>query len=183
MLLPTPPPEEEEGSELETDPRADLVRRLLEYQKYKDAAHQLGDRSVLGRDVFSRGAPAPSVEGPAPLLPVGLFKLLDAFQDALKRAKQSAEHEIDVDRFSISDRISQLADILREKKKVRFDELFSEEQSRSELIVSFLALLEMTRVRMVRLAQDGPLEPITIELSVDDADEDPETAEADETLI
>lgn len=177
MLLPASPEDDEDEDEVEVDPRAELVRRLLEYQKYKLAADQLGDRSILGRDVFSRGAPAPSVDGPAPLAPLGLFKLLDAFQAVLKRAKQSADHQIDVDRFSISDRINELSDILRGRGRVQFEELFSADQSRGDLIVTFLALLEMTRVRLIRLMQAGPLEPISIELAVSDTgDEDPEEA-------
>lgn len=168
MLLPSSPEDDEIEEELEVDPRAELVRRLLEYQKYKNAAEELSDRAILGRDVFTRGAPAPSVEGPAPLAPVGLFKLLDAFQAVLHRAKQIADHQIDVDRFSISDRINQLSDILRDKKKVSFEELFEDSQTRPELIVTFLALLEMTRLRLIRLAQSAPLEPISIELAVDD---------------
>ncbi len=168
MLLPASPEDEDEDEDAEADPRAELVRRLLEYQKYKEAAAQLGDRSILGRDIFSRGAPAPSVDGPAPLAPVGLFKLLDAFQAVLKRAKQGADHQIDVDRFSISDRINELSDILRERRRVQFEELFSDDQSRGDLIVTFLAILEMTRVRLIRLTQLGPLEPISIELAVDD---------------
>lgn len=168
MLLPASPDDEDEEDDIELDPRAELVRRLLEYQKYKEAAEQLGDRSILGRDVFTRGAPAPSVDGPAPLAPVGLFKLLDAFQAVLKRAKQTADHQIDVDRFSISDRINELSDILRERRRVGFEDLFSKDQTRGDLIVTFLALLEMTRVRLIRLMQAGPLEPISIELAVDD---------------
>jgi len=172
MLLPTPPQDQEEELEAELDPRAELVRRLLEYQKYKLAAEQLGERSVLGRDVFVRGLPAPSVDGPAPLAPLGLFKLLDAFQSVLSRAKTTVEHEIDFERFSITDRINQLADVLRTKKKLLFEELFQGQEHRSELIVTFLAILEMTRLRMTRISQDEPLSPIFVELAVSDEDVD-----------
>src|SRR5690606_29864392 len=106
------------------DPRSELVRRLLEYQKYKDAAKNLGDSSVLGRDVFLRGAPAPMVDGPAPLAQVGVFKLFDAFQRLLSRTKQKAEHLIDVDRISISERIIELVDLLRGQGRVPFEQIF-----------------------------------------------------------
>jgi segregation and condensation protein A len=172
MLLPASPDDEDEEDDIELDPRAELVRRLLEYQKYKQAAEQLGDRSILGRDIFTRGAPAPSIDGPAALAPVGLFKLLDAFQAVLKRVKQTADHQIDVDRFSISDRINELSDILRVRHRVDFEELFSRDQTRGDLIVTFLALLEMTRIRLIRLTQTGPLEPISIELAVSEGLED-----------
>jgi len=171
MLLPASPEDEDEDEDIELDPRAELVRRLLEYQKYKQAAEQLGDRTILGRDIFTRGAPAPSVDGPAALAPVGLFKLLDAFQAVLKRVKQSADHQIDVDRFSISDRINELSDILRVRHRVDFEELFSRDQTRGDLIVTFLALLEMTRIRLIRLTQTGPLAPISIELAVSDGED------------
>ena len=171
MLLPASPDDEDEDEDIELDPRAELVRRLLEYQKYKQAAEQLGDRTILGRDIFTRGAPAPSIDGPAALAPVGLFKLLDAFQAVLKRVKQTADHQIDVDRFSISDRINELSDILRVRHRVHFEELFSKDQTRGDLIVTFLALLEMTRIRLIRLTQTGPLEPISIELAVSDGED------------
>jgi segregation and condensation protein A len=170
MLLPTPPQDQEEEAEAEADPRAELVRRLLEYQKYKDAAEQLGGRSVLGRDVFVRGLPAPNVDGPTPFAPVSLFKLLDAFQSVLQRAKTTVEHTIDLDRFSISDRINEISELLRGRERCLFEELFEGQRSRSELVVTFLALLEMTRLRLIRLHQEGPLEPIYIELAVSEAD-------------
>jgi segregation and condensation protein A len=169
MLLPVPPADQEDEDELGLDPRAELVRRLLEYQKYKRAAEQLGGGDVLGRDVFVRGLPAPAVEGPAPLAGLSLFKLLDAFQSVLSRATTKIDHQIDLERFSITDRINQLVDLLQLHKKLSFEQLFEGATSRGDLIVTFLALLEMTRLRMTRLEQDGPLEEIRIELSLVDA--------------
>jgi segregation and condensation protein A len=182
MLLPTPPTDQDEdGQESDLDPRAELVRRLLEYQKYKLAAEQLSGGSVLGRDVFLRGLPAPSVEGPAPIAGLSLFKLLDAFQAVLSRAKTTVEHQIDFERFSITDRINELSDILRDRPRIAFEELFADQRSRGELILTFLALLEMTRLRLTRLFQEGPLEPITVELSVseEDGSEDRDTLVSD----
>jgi segregation and condensation protein A len=169
MLLPVPPADQEDDDELGLDPRAELVRRLLEYQKYKQAAEQLGGGDVLGRDVFVRGLPAPSVEGPAPLAGISLFKLLDAFQSVLSRANTKIDHQIDLERFSITDRINQLVDLLQLHKKLPFEQLFEGASSRADLIVTFLALLEMTRLRMTRLEQAAPLEPILVELALVDA--------------
>jgi segregation and condensation protein A len=169
MLLPVPPADQEDDDELGLDPRAELVRRLLEYQKYKQAAEQLGGGDVLGRDVFVRGLPAPSVEGPAPLAGVSLFKLLDAFQSVLSRANTKIDHQIDLERFSITDRINQLVDLLQLHKKLPFEQLFEGASSRADMIVTFLALLEMTRLRMTRLEQAAPLEPILVELALVDA--------------
>ncbi len=168
MLLPKPPVDQDDESAEELDPRGELVRRLLEYQKYKHAAEKLGASPVLGRDVFVRGAPAPSIDGPSPLAQVSVFKLFDAFQRLLSKVKQTAEHLIDVDRISISERIIQLTDLLRGRGPVPFSELFDENTTRPDLIVSFLAVLEMTRLRMMVVVQEGPLAPIQIELTITD---------------
>jgi segregation and condensation protein A len=166
-LLPAPPPDQDQAQE-EEDPRMELVRRLLEYQKYKLAAEQLGSRAVLGRDVFARGTKEAAEEGPAPLAPIGLFKLLDAFEEVLKRVQQTKDHEIDFEQISITERISQLSDILRARPAVAFDDLFVGVKTRADVIVTFLALLEMTRLRLTRIFQESPYSPINIELSVRD---------------
>jgi segregation and condensation protein A len=168
MLLPVQPSDQEDEEDEGLDPRAELVRRLLEYQKYKLAAEQLGGGDVLGRDVFVRGLPAPALEGPAPLAGLSLFKLLDAFQGVLSRTKVKVDHQIDLERFSITDRINQLVDLLQRNKRCTFEQLFEGASSRVDLIITFLALLEMTRLRMTRLEQEAPLEPITIELALVD---------------
>jgi segregation and condensation protein A len=166
MLLPTPPADQEDAEEEQEDPRAELVRRLLEYQKYKLAAEQLGGRSVFGRDVFGRGSSETADEGPAPLASMSLFKLIDAFEAILKRVEQHQGHQIDFERISITDRINQLSDILRERPLVSFDELFSTDRTRADVIVTFLALLEMTRLKMTRITQESPYAAIYIELAV-----------------
>src|SRR5882757_3936324 len=174
MLLPVVPSDQEDEADVELDPRAELVRRLLEYQKYKYAAEQLSGNPVLGRDVFLRGLPAPSVEGAAPLAGLSLFKLLDAFQGVLSRAKTTVDHQIDFERFSITDRINELSDLLKSSGKVLFEQLFGGHRGRADLIVTFLAILEMTRPRLTRVEQEGPLAPIFIELAVvEDGDASP----------
>ena len=180
MLLPNAPSEEaDESSDADDlDPRAELVRRLLEYQKYKLAAEQLGDRPVLGRDVFTRGSSDEVASGQPGLEAVSMFRLLDAFQGVLERTQKTREHHIDFERFSITERISELVDRLRVDKRLVFHEIFAPDASRAELIITFLAILEMTRLRLTRLIQDGPLAPIYIELLVSDEDADA----PDETL-
>jgi segregation and condensation protein A len=176
MLLPNPPEDEPDEStdESEMDPRAELVRRLLEYQKYKLAAEQLSARPLLGRDVFPRGSSDEVASGQPALETVSMFKLLDAFQAVLERTHQTKEHQIDFERFSITERISELSDLLAVKKRLVFHEIFVERFSRAELIMTFLAILEMTRLRMIQLSQDGPLAPIYIELRVaEDTTPDP----------
>jgi len=185
QLLPAVPDDQEVEQEPEIDPRAELVRRLLEYQKYKHAAEQLSSAPVLGRDVFAHGVPGLEAHGPARIAGLSLFRLLDAFQLVLSRAKATVEHQIDFERFSITDRINQLSEILRARKRVAFIELFEDQSSRADLIITFLALLEMTRLRLTRLFQDDALGPIEIELSVleeeggaEPSAEDDDTADA-----
>ena len=170
MLLPAVPEDQEEDPEADVDPRAELVRRLLEYQKYKHVAEDLSERVVLGRDAFLRGVPAPDAEGPAPIAGLSLFKLLDAFQSVLARVKATVDHEIDVERFSITDRINQLSELLTRRRRIPFIELFEGQTTRSDLITTFLALLEMTRLRLTLLFQDDPLGPIEVELAVNESE-------------
>ena len=181
QLLPAVPDDQEVDQEPEIDPRAELVRRLLEYQKYKHAAEQLASAPVLGRDVFTHGVPGLEAHGPARIGGLSLFRLLDAFQVVLSRAKATVDHQIDLERFSITDRINQLSEVLRDKKRIGFIELFEGASTRSDLIITFLALLEMTRLRLTRLFQDDPLGPIEIELSVQDDDRAPDSLTDDES--
>ncbi len=175
MLLPAPPPgqEDEEDPEDEMDPREALIRRLLEYQKYKDAGQQLAARGVAGRDVFLRGAPVEEAvrQGPAPLAELPLFALVDAFQKVLERSKVKLSHDIVADRISLSDRITELSDLLQVRKRIQFDEMFEGLASKADLVITFLALLEMTKLRMTRLRQSEPLGPLYIELAAAPGDD------------
>jgi segregation and condensation protein A len=163
------PPEtagpEDELDEDGIDPRAELIRRLLEYQKYKQAGADLSDRGTLGRDVFLRGTPAPEAEGPAPLAPPPVWSLLDAFAKVLARAKVDLDHEVSFERLSITERIQELCDRLAGRASCRFDELFEGQRTRFDLVITFLALLEMTRLKMTRVYQADALAEIFIELS------------------
>ena len=171
MLLPAPPPgqEDEATVEDEGDPREALIRRLLEYQKYKHAGEQLAARGVAGRDVFGRGMPIEEVEaqGLPPLAEVPMFALVEAFQRVLDKSKVKLSHDIVADRISLSDRIGELSDLLSVRRRLRFDELFESLSSKFELVMTFLALLEMTRLRMTRLFQSEPLGPLHIELAAE----------------
>jgi segregation and condensation protein A len=158
---------DEDGLGEGVDPREELIRRLLEYQKYKQAAAELNERGALGRDVFTRSAPPLEDQGPAPLAPVEIWSLLDAFAKVLARAKVKIEHEISFDKLSITERIQQLCDQLAEKRRCTFEELFDARATRIDLVITFLALLEMTRLKLTRLYQVDPLAPIHIELTGD----------------
>jgi len=170
-LLPAPPPGQEDDAMTleEMDPREALIRRLLEYQKYKQAGEALAARGIAGRDVFARGSKLEEAasEGLPPLADVPLFSLVEAFQRVLSRAKVKIAHDVVADRITITDRIHQLYDKLSASRRAQFDELFDmgEGVTRFDLVVTFLALLEMTRLRMMRLYQVEPLGPLHVELN------------------
>lgn len=178
-LLPTPPPDQGDDCldlEDEIDPREALIRRLLEYQKYKEAGDNLARRGVAGRDVFLRGMPAESVAGGAaplggeggqvaPLAEVPLFALVDAFQRVLKRRKLEMPHDVLADRISLTDRIGELSDILTRRGRMTFEELLDGATTKFDLIITFLALLEMTRLRLTRLLQSAPLAELYVEIA------------------
>ncbi len=169
MLLPAPPPgqEDDTGLEEEIDPREALIRRLLEYQKYKDAGARLAARGIAGQDVFFRGAQVEEAihTGMAPLAEVPLFSLVEAFQHVLAKSKVHLTHDIVADRISITDRIHELADALKVRPRVLFEELFSGLTTKFDLVITFLACLEMTRLKMTRLYQTDPLGPLYVELA------------------
>ncbi len=167
-LLPTRDPAQETHDEddEELDPRQELIRRLLEYQKYKDAAAALDDRPVVGRNVWTRGAQLDGGDdADAPLEDVPVFKLLEALADVLAKARVRLTHEVIVDRLSITDRINQLVDRLEAEGTFTFRSCFEREgevsvaQIKHEVVVTFLAILEMTRLKLVRLTQapDGEI--------------------------
>jgi segregation and condensation protein A len=176
MMLPAPPAEtdDELGEEEELDPRAELIRRLLEYQKYKEAAERLGARSIAGRDVFNRGTSTEQLEAmdePAPLREVGVFALVDAFERILQKVKGRLVFEIDAERITINERISQITEVLRVRRMCMFEELFEMSSSRYELVVTFLAVLEMAKLRIAKIYQAEPSSPIHVSFALLDVGE------------
>ncbi|MCS6797050.1 MAG: segregation/condensation protein A [Myxococcota bacterium] len=159
MLLPAPPPEpnDDDSAESDVDPRAELVRRLLEYQKYRDAAARLGDRPLLGRDVFLRGVPAADTEEPAPLDPPTLFALVEAVSRVLQRARQRAAFSVEAETVSLQQRIADVIDVLRTRRRALFEDLFEPGHGVRAVVVTFLAILELARRRLISIyqASDG----------------------------
>ena len=161
MLLPTPSEEEEEEGE---DPRAELIRRLLEYQKYKEAAVELEKRPMLDRDVFIRST-SPERDDPEEeeRLEASLFELVEAFRRILERVKTEAFHEVILDRFTVEEKVQEILSLLqREKRSMAFHLLFPEEASRRVIIITFLAILELVKMKLVRIFQLAPFETIRI---------------------
>jgi segregation and condensation protein A len=168
MLLPPDPSAagDEENPEEEIDPRAELIRRLLEYQKYKQAAEDLASRGMAGRDVFLRGMEAPEALGEAPLASFGLFKLLDAFKAVLERNQKASSFAVTHEGITIHDRMRQLVDRLAQRRSCSFDELFDDARTTYDLVVTFLAILEMAKRRLARVYQSEPIAPIHLEYTV-----------------
>ena len=161
LLLPrTEVAEDAPAEEAGVDPRAELVRRLLEYQKYKAAGEELGERDILERTVFVRKVrverPA-AAEGPEGLADVSVFKLIEALDRALKLARPEHTHEVETDRLTISDAIARVADVLRLRRRATFEELLAgpaeQRHTRSDVIATFLAILEMAKLKLVRIFQ------------------------------
>jgi segregation and condensation protein A len=173
MLLPKlPEGQEDEALDEDEDPREALIRRLLEYQKYKQAGADLAARGIAGADIFLRGAAletAAAASGPTPLKEVSLFELMDAFSRVLSKSKIKLTHDIVIDRLSINDRIHELVELLRGQNRLRFEDLFEGMRTRFDLVITFLALLEMAKLRMTRLYQSGPLAELYIESTSDAA--------------
>ena len=151
LLLPDHQESEEEEVE---DPRADLIRRLLEYQRYKEAAEELIRRPMLGRDVFIPQVPPEEIEAEEAPVEVDLFHLVSCFYELLRKAPKKTIHEVQVERVSVTERIYELMDFLRNKSTVEFTSLFvGQELVREKLIVTFLAVLEMVRLKMIQVTQ------------------------------
>jgi segregation and condensation protein A len=187
-LLPSPEPLEEdplgEGGDEGIDPRADLIKRLLEYQKYKEAAQHLGQRPVVGRNVWSRGAATEDAVGDgvdpgaeAPLQPFPVHKLIEAFDRVIRQAKLKVTHDVLIDRLSVSQKIAELTDRLEREGRFGFASMFAFlvdgrpralEEVRHEAVVTFLALLEMAKLRLVTVTQHEPDAEIMIERAGDD---------------
>ena len=160
-LVPTPEPLDTTGEDgdPELDPREELIRRLLEYQKYKNAAEQLGGRPIEGRTVFPRGVPIDK-DDPAdrPFGDHSVWKLIEAFGKILEKVGKATTHDVVVDRVSIGTRIGQLAERLRDGGgSFRFDACFDltlpEADLRNQVVVTLLAILELARLKAVRVLQ------------------------------
>jgi len=154
------PPEEDTD---EDDPRWDLIRQLIEYKKFKEAAEELHQRELEQERIFAReGGPSPTAQESLRLGEVGIFQLINAFQAVIKKieARQDVQ-EIFGERFSVSEKIET---ILRRVAagSIRFSDLFGADVSRIELVVTFLALLELIRLKQVRAIQKNIFEEIEI---------------------
>jgi len=173
MLL--PPSEEDEAEE--DDPRADLVRQLLEYERFKEAAGELEARPQLYREVFPRLAEVADTKlppGEEPLAEVSVFELMDAFRRVWERAPRESFHEITPEKITLREKIHELLELLESVDSVTFEELLEPAGSRQALVMTFLAILELTRLRIVRIYQVVRYGAIRVQKAVATVPEDRE---------
>lgn len=170
MLLP-----EDERPELEAeeaDPRWDLVRQLLEYKKFKDAARHLEQRAFVRENMFDRGAELhveAAPEAALPLQDVSIFDLISALNDALKRVKVEEFGQIYDDQYTVADKIEDVLRRVRSEARVLLSDLFGRLATRHEIVCAFLAVLELIRLRQVRVRQGAEFGDIEISRGDEDA--------------
>jgi segregation and condensation protein A len=154
MLL--PPEERTELEEEEEDPRWDLIRQLVEYKKFKDAAIHLQGLEEQQMDVFGRGSEAAKLgpESTLALHDVSIFDLISAFNDALKKVKTEELREIFAERYTVAEKIDLLVNLLKTQDRVSFQTLFRDMSSRHEIVCTFLAVLELMRLKQLVVRQE-----------------------------
>ena len=169
MLLPVE--EGEKEGEDETDPRAELVRQLLEYQAFKEVALSLERRNLLDRDVFKRIQAAEEMpdEQEDPMVEVTLFELIEAFKQVAERMDKEDLLEIDTERISLSDRINEILEDLSREKSLSFTDLLKTSRTKKGIIYTLLAILELMKMRVVRAFQADPFGQIRIFPAVEES--------------
>ncbi len=158
MLLPRP----ESASDDEDDPRAELVRRLQEYERYKKAAEDIDEMPRLGRDVFETSAKIPDLRVVKPVPDVELKEVLLAFQDVLRRADMFATHQIHREALSVRERMTGVLEKLNADTFTEFTHLFTAEEGRMGVVVTLLAVLELIKETLIEIIQTEPFGPIYV---------------------
>lgn len=164
MLLP-PDPKVEGEEDLSEDPRAELVERLLEYQKFKSASHMLYSRGEIESACYTRGQIETDSNNPE--VSATVFDMLRVFREILKRAEAQIEMEIARDEITIAEKLAQIQEMLEERERINVRELFETSRSKRELIITFLALLELVKKWKVYLTQSEPFGDIFASRRVD----------------
>ena len=159
MLLPRSVEEEDED-----DPRAELVRRLQEYERFKTAAHDLDELPRINREVFQLIIQPPEITKTRPEPHINLDELLSAFNDVLKRADMNMSHQIQMEPLSVRERMSMVLSQLTADKFTSFIDLFKYEEGKLGVVVTFLAILELIKESIIELVQTEPFEPIHLKI-------------------
>lgn len=160
-----PRPKDDEGEE--TDPRAELIRRLQEYERFKKAAEDIDELPRVGRDVFIANAKPPEFKKEVPHPDVEMKELLLALQDILVRADMFESHQVEKERLSTRERMSQVLDSLKGEGFVPFVQLFTFEEGRFGVVVTFLAVLELVKESLIELVQSESFAPIHVRARVE----------------
>jgi segregation and condensation protein A len=165
-LLPVDQEAPEEESD-EEDPRWDLIRQLIEYKKFKDAAMQLQRWEIAQEGIIPRIAGKPTLNDAETLLKeeVGIFDLISAFQKVLRKLEKRRENlrEIFEENFTVSEKIDFILETITPERPATFSSLFAAAAGRTEIVVTFLALLELMRLKQLRVVQVAPFADIEIE--------------------
>ena len=175
-LLPKDQQLPEEEAE-EDDPRWELIRQLIEYRKFKEAAAHLRDQEDLQAALFPRAvsldpAHAPLLDDNLLIGDIGIFDLINAFQRALRRLPvEEKQGEIHEETFTVTDRINHLMSLVDRGVSMRFEELFGQASTRSELVVTFLAILELIRMKQFRVRQEEQFGEIWLDRTISDDEE------------
>ncbi len=164
MLL---PPDPTETALEELDPRAELVRRLLEYKAFKEAAERLRDFEDKRTEIFTRYGAEPELDGgDSPFLEVSLFDLISAFSVVLKNLPKSDTHEVVKDEFTVAEKVHEIFHRLVKEPVIYFSDLFKTSKNKFEVITIFLAVLELIRLKEVTIRQDRHFSEIEIARNV-----------------
>jgi segregation and condensation protein A len=155
-------PRAEDGEEDEDDPRAELIRRLQEYEAFRNAAQDLEALPRMQRDTFQVDVATDHISAVKREPNVDLEQVLLAFQDVLRRMEQSAHHQIILEPLSVRDRMSSILEHLKHGSLLPFFSLFDSREGRSGIVVSFLAILELAREGLVEIIQSEPFGEIQI---------------------
>ena len=177
LLLPKPPESEEfEGD----DPRAELIRRLQLYECYKKAAEDLDGLKQVNRDIYLATADKPEMESTVPQPYVPMQDLLDAFVAVMTRARLFADHKIEKQVLSIRERMLRVLDLIQSSDDfIPFTALFTVEEGRMGVVVTFIAILELIRQSVIDIVQNEPYAPIYIKRKETDAQESASIAQDD----
>ena len=141
------------SGEEEEDPRLEIIRPLKEYLEMKSVAEKLIKRELLGQDTFKRGGAEAISREDDMIDGIGIFDLFDAFQKVLDSIPKEHRVELNDEKISVKDRIAQLVDVLEMRDGITFFELFMEKTSRKDIVVTFLAVLEMAKLGLLRIVQ------------------------------
>ena len=158
MLLPRQQSEEED----EEDPRAELIKRLQEYERFKQAAEDIDELPRMGRDIHRASAEAPDRDQQRPHPEVDMRELVAALADVLKRSEMFESHQVEMEKLSTRERMSQVMDNLRDNQFVPFVALFTLEEGRLGVVVTFLAIMELIKESLVEIVQSESFGPIHV---------------------